>query len=452
LSEHSFMEASAQFTTLLEIMKTLRSPEGCSWDRKQNFQTLRKFVIEEANEVVEAIDKEDLQHLCEELGDLMMIVVFHSQIASESGTFSMTEILKGINEKLVNRHPHVFKEKNHDLNPDGVVEMWGKLKAEEKKVKTKYSSRMREAEKFSSSLKASLHIQEEAAKAGFDFPNLNDAMTKINEEAGELEIAVSSEDAPLQLKEVGDLLFSAVNIARILKIDPVEALRSTNAKFISRFSILEEKVESNGGFEGKSIAELDSVWNEIKKSEEIIGMKKNKMIKAFKGVSPKIDESAFVADNAVIIGNVEIAANASVWYGVTIRGDINTIKIGKDSNIQEHSIIHVDPLVPGSDKGATIIGERVTVGHGAILHACKIGDNCLIGMGAIVLSGAQIGEGSIIGSAALVPEGKVVPPRSLVVGIPGVVKSQIDENKLERIRESAAHYVEISREHKNDAD
>jgi carbonic anhydrase/acetyltransferase-like protein (isoleucine patch superfamily) len=172
------------------------------------------------------------------------------------------------------------------------------------------------------------------------------------------------------------------------------------------------------------------------------------MLKSFKGKSPQIDQSAFVAENAVIIGDVEIGPNASIWYGVAIRADINHVRIGQETNIQENTVIHVDLNDRGLGDCATIIGDRVTVGHGAILHGCKIGDDCLIGMGAIVLSGARVGAGSVVAAGALVREGQEVPPRSMVMGMPAEVKRQLPEEAIEQIRISARHYVDLAKEYK----
>ncbi|MDI6739749.1 MAG: gamma carbonic anhydrase family protein [Candidatus Edwardsbacteria bacterium] len=172
------------------------------------------------------------------------------------------------------------------------------------------------------------------------------------------------------------------------------------------------------------------------------------MIKQFKDKTPKIAPSAFVAETAVVVGDVEIAANASVWFGVAIRGDINFVRIGKDTNIQENAVIHVDLNDRGLGDCATIIGDRVTIGHGAILHACKIGDDCLIGMGAIVLSGAKVGAGSVVAAGALIREYIEIPPRSLVAGMPAVVKRPASDEELEQIRKSARHYVDLAGKYK----
>jgi carbonic anhydrase/acetyltransferase-like protein (isoleucine patch superfamily) len=171
------------------------------------------------------------------------------------------------------------------------------------------------------------------------------------------------------------------------------------------------------------------------------------MIKPFKGKTPKVNTSAFIAENAVLVGDIEIGANCSVWYGVAIRADINKVRIGADTNIQENTVIHVDLNDRGLGDCATVIGDRVTVGHSAVLHGCTIGNDCLIGMGAIVLSGAKIGEGSVVAAGALVREGQEIPPHSLVMGMPAQVKRTLGDPELELIRHSAQHYVDLAKEY-----
>ncbi len=156
-----------------------------------------------------------------------------------------------------------------------------------------------------------------------------------------------------------------------------------------------------------------------------------------------IDTAAFIADNAAVTGNVSLGKDSSVWYGASVRGDLAPITIGEATNIQDNASVHVDTDTP------TVVGKGVTVGHNAVLHGCTVGDNCLIGMGAIVLNRSVIGEGSIIGAGALVTEDKVIPPGSLAVGSPAKVIRQIDEASLEKVKKNAGHYVEYARRHKN---
>ncbi|RCK79557.1 MAG: Nucleoside triphosphate pyrophosphohydrolase MazG [Candidatus Ozemobacter sibiricus] len=260
-------EETRQFARLMAIIRTLRSPGGCSWDRKQTHETMRKYLLEEAQEVAAAIEQGHPLPICEELGDLLMTIAMQARIAEEAGTFTMTEVLRGISDKLIGRHPHVFGEAERGLSPDRVVDMWGKLKAEEKRQRSRLTSRMEEAARFASALRAAVQIQAEAATVGFDFPDRASAVAKIFEEAEELRADLENGSPAAQEAELGDLLFSIVNVARLLGLDPDAALRQANQKFIRRFARLEDRFEQQGGLAGRSIAELDAVWNEIKQAE-----------------------------------------------------------------------------------------------------------------------------------------------------------------------------------------
>ncbi|MFP4021140.1 MAG: gamma carbonic anhydrase family protein [Halanaerobium sp.] len=167
------------------------------------------------------------------------------------------------------------------------------------------------------------------------------------------------------------------------------------------------------------------------------------MIYKFKNKRPKIEEKTFIAPGSRIIGNVEIAEHSSIWYNAVVRADLAKIKIGKYSNIQENSTVHVD------QNQEVEIGDYVTVGHNAVIHACKIGSKSLIGMNATILSGAQIGEGSIIGAGAVVPENTVIPPGSLVLGIPAKVVRSITKEKIIELKQHAVHYAELAVEQKS---
>ncbi len=167
------------------------------------------------------------------------------------------------------------------------------------------------------------------------------------------------------------------------------------------------------------------------------------MIKEFQGITPKIDETCFVAETAVVIGDVELEKNVNVWYGTVIRGDVNYVRIGENTNIQDNTVVHVE-----SNGHPTIIGKNVTIGHSAVIHACTIGDNSLIGMGAIVLDGAEIGENVILGAGALVPPGKKIPSNCLAVGSPAKVVRELGEDELEKRIMHAKKYVELAEKHK----
>lgn len=167
-----------------------------------------------------------------------------------------------------------------------------------------------------------------------------------------------------------------------------------------------------------------------------------KMIIEYQGNMPEIHSSCFVADNAAVIGNVKLKKNASIWYGTVIRGDDNFISIGEDTNIQDNCTIHINRYCP------TIIGDGVTVGHGAIVHACTIGNNVLIGMGAIILDGAEIGDNAIIAAGSVIPPGKKIPSNVMVIGSPGKITRELAEEEVLSLRATAQHYVELSNKHK----
>jgi carbonic anhydrase/acetyltransferase-like protein (isoleucine patch superfamily) len=167
------------------------------------------------------------------------------------------------------------------------------------------------------------------------------------------------------------------------------------------------------------------------------------ILRPYQGKSPKIDPTAFVAENAVIIGDVEIGPKASVWYNVVVRGDVNSIRIGEETNIQDGAIVHAETL-----KGPVVIGRRVTVGHNAIVHGCIVEDDCLIGMGAIVLSYAKIGKGSVVAAGALVKEHEIVPPGTVMAGLPAKPKGSVTPEMAQRIALNCLSYVELAEEYR----
>lgn len=173
------------------------------------------------------------------------------------------------------------------------------------------------------------------------------------------------------------------------------------------------------------------------------------MLIDFCGKKPVVPSSCFVARSAELIGGITLGENVNIWYGTVIRGDINAIFVGDNTNIQDSSVVHVDRATGKPGSGEVKIGSNVTIGHRAVIHACEIGNNCLIGMGAIVLSGAVIGAGSILAAGAVVKENEVIPPGSLVAGVPAKVKAQVSPEWQQRILESAQHYVELGQKHKS---
>lgn len=255
---------ASEFLRLVELMRTLRSPEGCSWDRKQTHETLAKDVLEEAQEVADAIAEGDDLHIREELGDLLMLVVFNAQIAAEAGKYDMSGVAKGICEKMINRHPHVFGAATKGINPDKVMEMWGEIKKQEKLDNKKISNRMLEALAFPSALFGAEKIQAEAAVVGFDFLDARGAAAKIREEVLEVEQALNEGSQEHLAEELGDLLFSVLNVTRLSGLSAEQCLRQAATKFVDRFTQVEVLVEADGGFAGKDLSELDKYWDRIK--------------------------------------------------------------------------------------------------------------------------------------------------------------------------------------------
>jgi len=251
---------------LVNVMTTLRSQDGCPWDREQTHETLRRYLIEESYEVIEAIDNDDLWSLEEELGDLLLQVVFHAEIASENGYFNINDVITGIYEKMIRRHPHVFADVDVESS-DEVLTNWEAIKQEEKSASTVTESLLNLSKTFPPLLKAE-KIQKKMAKVGFDWPDVTGAIKKVREELEEVEHAISENNMDYTLKEIGDLLFAVVNIARILKLDPSEALTLTNEKVISRFTFVEETLLSKGKvLEEESLESMDELWDLAKKRE-----------------------------------------------------------------------------------------------------------------------------------------------------------------------------------------
>ena len=248
---------------LLRIMELLRAPEGCPWDREQTHQSIRRNMLEEAYEVAEAIDNRDTANLKEELGDVLLQVVFHSRMAQEEGLFTFDDVVDGICKKLVFRHPHVFGTVEAG-DADGALTAWEKQKREEKGQKTAADSLDGVARSLPALMRAE-KIQDKAKKAGFDWPDISPALDKLSEELGELKTA-AAQGSNVE-EELGDLLFSAVNVSRFVKVDTEEALNGATDKFIGRFRKVEEEAARQGrALEGMSLAELDKLWEHAKET------------------------------------------------------------------------------------------------------------------------------------------------------------------------------------------
>lgn len=251
---------------LVTIMEKLRAPNGCPWDREQTHESLRPYVIEEAYEVVEAIDQQDPRLLADELGDLLLQVVFHAQVAEEKGSFTLDDVINAICEKLTRRHPHVFAD-TEVKSVDDVITNWDAIKRKE------YLNERRESvldgvpKNLSPLLKAE-KIQKKAAKVGFDWPDSKGAWEKLYEEIREFEDALKVDSHQLE-EEMGDILFSLVNVARFYEISPEIALNKTVNKFIFRFRYMEQKASELGvDITQLSLAQMDALWDQAKLSAE----------------------------------------------------------------------------------------------------------------------------------------------------------------------------------------
>jgi len=245
-------------------MHRLRAPGGCPWDREQTIASLKPFVIEEAYEVVDAIDQNDLGALRGELGDYLLQALFLSEIASESGAFDIYDAITAIHDKLVSRHPHVFGEVKADT-AEAVLGNWEKLKVRERKAEGGDKGVLSGVPKSMPALLKAARLTEKAARVGFDWRRTEDIFEKLTEEHQELAEAVAAGDQVEIEKELGDLLFTVVNVARRLKVNPEEALQRSNRKFQSRFEYIEQAVSSAGKeLSDRTLEDLDALWNEAK--------------------------------------------------------------------------------------------------------------------------------------------------------------------------------------------
>jgi nucleoside triphosphate diphosphatase len=271
------MTPSRDISSLLEIMAMLRTPgSGCPWDLEQNFSTIAPYTIEEAYEVADAIARGDLDDLRDELGDLLLQVVFHARMAEEQNAFSFGDVVEAITRKMIRRHPHVFADKDGRLSPSDVKGAWERIKAEEKAERAAGRPPAESAHRpFLSSVKTgqpalarAMESQRKASQVGFDWNDPRAVLHKIREETDEIETALDRGDTEALGEETGDLLFALVNLARHIDADPEQALRGTNAKFERRFAYIERALAVRGrSLEGTSLAEMDALWNEAKEKE-----------------------------------------------------------------------------------------------------------------------------------------------------------------------------------------
>jgi tetrapyrrole methylase family protein/MazG family protein len=251
------------FNDLLEIMKRLRAENGCPWDREQTHESLKIYLIEETYEVLEALDSGDMGKFCNELGDLLLQIVFHAQIAKENGIFDINDVTTEISRKLISRHTHIFGDSSADT-AEQVIENWEDIKKKEKNLKSQ-TSVLKDIPSNLPALMRSYKVQQKAALVGFDWDNIDDVFRKIDEEIEELRDVYKSKNVERITDELGDAFFALVNLARFLKIQPELALTGTINKFIRRFEYVEEQSRKAGKkLEEMSLAEMDRLWDEAK--------------------------------------------------------------------------------------------------------------------------------------------------------------------------------------------
>jgi len=254
-----------EFTALRSIIADLRGPNGCPWDKKQTHLSLKKYLIEEAYELLEAIDEDDIDHIIEELGDVLLQVMLHAQIGEDEGMFSIDDVIESISDKMIRRHPHVFGDTVAN-DVEDVLRNWSEIKGREKGHEAKESV-LDEVGKGLPALIRAYEYQKSASKLGFDWDLAEDAWKKVLEEMKEFQVEITKKDKQMQISEFGDLLFAMVNVGRLLSIYPEEALEMTNQKFKRRFQFIEEQVEASGkSFSDFTLAELDQFWDQAKKA------------------------------------------------------------------------------------------------------------------------------------------------------------------------------------------
>ncbi|WP_160004240.1 nucleoside triphosphate pyrophosphohydrolase [Rhizobium sp. 18055] len=277
------MEASKDISRLIEIMAALRNPEtGCPWDIVQTFETIKPYTIEEAYEVSDAIERNDMDDLCDELGDLLLQVVFHARMAEEAGDFSFGDVVEAITKKMIRRHPHVFARSDADT-PDAVKIQWDEIKQAEKRERAERRAVRGITEDFKAgflgsvqrsfpALTEALKLQERAAKVGFDWSAPEPILDKIEEEIGELREALKSGDQAKVSDELGDLIFAVVNIGRHVKADPEQSLRGTNTKFRRRFGHIETTLAAEGEtLQAATLERMEDLWQAAKAIERQLG-------------------------------------------------------------------------------------------------------------------------------------------------------------------------------------
>ena len=254
---------------LVKVMAGLLGAGGCPWDREQTHLSLRRYLLEECYEVIEAIEEGDMHKLCEELGDLLLQIVFHASLAQARGDFSLGDVVEGITAKMIRRHPHVFG-KGRVRDTAEVQVNWEQIKKEEKGEQGRSASVLAGVPKQLPALMRALKLQDKAARVGFDWDNVTGALAKVEEEIAELKEAGRAGEPAAMEEELGDLLFAIVNVARFLAVEPETALARTNAKFCRRFHYIEKAARRRGQkIEEMDLTEMDILWNQAKENGKL---------------------------------------------------------------------------------------------------------------------------------------------------------------------------------------
>jgi tetrapyrrole methylase family protein/MazG family protein/ATP diphosphatase len=262
------MNEIPSLSRLLDIMARLRDPQsGCPWDREQTFATIAPYTVEEAYEVADAIERGDIADLKEELGDLLLQVVFHSRIAEEAGQFDFADVAAAISDKMVRRHPHVFEGVSY-ASAEAQTAGWEASKAAERAAKGKNASLLDDIPAGLPAMTRAVKLTKRAARVGFDWPSTREVLDKLREELAELEAEIDAADQAKAREELGDLLFVVANLARKLNVEPEDALRGANAKFARRFAFIERALAAKGSSpEQSDLAEMDALWDAAKAAE-----------------------------------------------------------------------------------------------------------------------------------------------------------------------------------------
>jgi len=259
-------EKNSPFNRLIDIMDRLRGNEGCPWDLEQTRESLKPFLVEETYEVLEALDEDNPEKIKEELGDLLYQIIFHARIASEKGEFNIYDVITKIHDKMIRRHPHVFKEEKAE-NSEKVLKRWEEIKRNEEGNIGRMSVLDGVPKELPSLLRAH-RLQEKASRVGFDWEHIDQVFEKVEEEMEEFKNAFSQKNTTEMENELGDLLFALVNIARFIEVNPEDALRKTLRRFIKRFRYIEEEIAKKGrDIKDVSFEEMDSIWEKAKEVE-----------------------------------------------------------------------------------------------------------------------------------------------------------------------------------------